>query len=137
MKVYQFRIVGVSLALAIISLIIPFPFVAAILATISFVMTCIWWFSNYPGILLKDIIMAVGREVGVIMLVYIIIGTIALSIFSLTESTKPFLIRFMNVGIWNNYYWYFFVMYIFPATLAICFLVRVISSLKKLQNSKA
>jgi hypothetical protein len=137
MKVYQFRIVGVSLALAIISLIIPFPFVAAILTTISFVMTCIWWCSNYPGVLLKDISGVLGRDVGIIMLVSTMIGTMVVSIFSLTESTKPFLIRFMNVGIWNNYYWYFFVMYIFPATLAICFLVRVISSLKKLQNSKA
>ncbi len=132
MKTYQFRMIGLSLIFSIISFLLNSSVFSIAFAGISFFISCIWWCSNYPGILLKDISEKVGEDVGMVLLVSSMLGTIAISIFATMSTTKPFLISYLNKDIWPRYEWYFFIVYIFPAILITYFLVRGILFLRKL-----
>lgn len=132
MRVYNFRIVGVSLLLSIISVITTLPFfLNPLFATISLVLICAWWASNYPGILLKDIIEKVGKDVGLILAFATMLGTIGPAFFASVETTEPILSNYANIAGWKRYSWYFFAMYFFPANFLIYFVVRAVSSSKK------
>jgi len=132
MSVYNFRIVRLSLIFSIFSFIIVLPpFVATALTVISFVLACGWWCSNYSGMLLKDISAKVGKEVGLIMTLSSMFGTVGFVVIASIQATKPILISYMDTAIWPTYGWYFFVMYIFPAIVFIYLFVRGMLFLRK------
>lgn len=137
MKNYNIKLVGTALVFGITPTIASFYIYIAIIAIlISFTLLIIWWSSQYPVELLKDITKVIDSNTALFLIIFAFIGSIGTIGTTLMLHTKQFLINEVPSGWSGGYPTFFTIIYAGPYTVLVWFLTRLYMRLKNpLQES--